>query len=110
MIRLTLAACLAVTLAGCAGQSTQQTVAQTEVALTAAEKAATLYVRLPLCTTTAAKLCSDAKVSGQIKAADQVAFDAVMAARGSGDSAKLAAANAAVAALAALIPVTVASH
>lgn len=105
-----IALAIAVLLAGCAGQSTQQTVAQTEVALTAAEKAATLYVTLPLCSATTAKLCSDAKVSGQIKAADQVAFDAVMAARASGDSAKLAAANAAVAALAALIPVTVLNH
>lgn len=95
-------------LAACSGQTTAQTVAQVEVALTAAEKAATIYVQLPLCSTTKSKVCSDAAVANKIKAADNVAFDAVQAARQSNDSAKTAAAAAAVKALTDIIPISVA--
>lgn len=100
-------------LTGCASTSgpasgtTATAVAQAEVALTAAEKAATLYVRLPQCVATNRPICSEASINNQIKAADNVAFNAVMAARAGGDSAKLAAANAAVAALVTLIPITI---
>jgi hypothetical protein len=97
---------LALALAGCANSGgTQTAVAGTEVALTAAEKAATLYVTLPQCGPAhPAPICSDAPVIAKIKAADNVAFDAVMAARAGGSDAKVATANAAIAALVELIP------
>lgn len=94
---------LAVWLAGCSAGATTTTVAQTEVALTAAEKAATLYVSLPQCPK-GTPLCSDSAVIVQIKAADNAAFNATMAARSGGDDAKVAAANAAIAALVTMIP------
>jgi hypothetical protein len=89
---------------GGGAQSTVSTIAMMEQSLTAAEKAATIYIKLPLCSTTAQRPCSDAAVSAKIKAADQAAYDAVKAARASSDNAKLAAAAAALAALIDLIP------
>lgn len=96
-----------ITLAGCAsitpGGKTRTAIAETEVALTAAEKAATIYARLPQCPK-AAPVCSDAPVVAKVKAADTTAFTAVMAARNSGDDQKTAIASAAVAALVSVIP------
>lgn len=48
-----------------------------KMALTAAETAATVYVQLPLCPQPTGRLCSDAAISAQIKAADQIAYDGV---------------------------------
>ena len=93
---------LAVWLAACAPGTTTTTVAQIEVALTAAEKAATLYVSLPQCPRQ--PLCSDAPIIAQVKAADTAAFNATMAARSGGDDAKVAAAQAAITTLVTLIP------
>jgi hypothetical protein len=94
---------LAMWLAACSPGATTTAVAQTEVALTAAEKAATLYVSLPQCPK-GTPLCSESAIIVQIKAADTVAFNATMAARSGGDDAKVAAANAAIATLVTLIP------
>jgi hypothetical protein len=99
---------LAVWLAACSPGATQTAVARTEVALTAAEKAATLYVTLPQCPK-ASPFCSEAAIITQVKAADNVAYSAVMQARSGGDDAKVAAANAAIATLVSLIP-TPATH
>jgi hypothetical protein len=85
-------------------QSTVSIISMMEQSLTAAEKAATIYVKLPLCSTTTQHPCSDAAVSAKIKEADQAAYEAVKAARASTDNAKIAAAAAALAALIDLIP------
>lgn len=96
---------------GCAKQgATTTTVAQTELALTAAEKAATLYVTLPQCTTATRPICSEKATIATIKDADNTAFAAVMAARQGGDQAKVAAADAAVATLVSVIPATTVFH
>jgi hypothetical protein len=89
---------------GGGGQSPVTAIALMEQSLTAAEKAATIYIELPLCSIKPQRPCSDASVSAKIKAADQAAYDAVKAARTSGDDAKMAAAKAALAALIDVIP------
>lgn len=95
---------LSLTTAACSNKpsDTASTVAKIEVALTAAERIAINYVTLPACPK--APICADAEVVARIKQADNVAFDAVMAARASGTNANVAAANAAIAALLNLIP------
>ncbi len=96
---------IALLLAACAsGGTTQTTVAEAEVALTAAEQVALSYVTLPACPAPSGPLCSDAATSAKIKQAAQVAYAAVKAAEASGTSADLAAANAAIATLTALVP------
>lgn len=90
---------------GCANTNTQTGVYATAVALTAADNVAIQYVTLPLCGPThPGPLCSDAKITGQIKSYAQAAHDAIKAAEAAGDSATLAAANAAVAALVSVTP------
>ena len=74
----------------------------TKVALTAAETAATIYVKLPICPV-GAPLCSEPVVSAQIKAADVVAYNLVKSA--SAGSISPQAASEAIAKLVALIPV-----
>ena len=91
------AACL-LALAACAGTSG---LAGTEVALTETERLALAYVTLPACP--GAALCSDAAVVAKIKAADNIAYAAVMGAKAG--KVLPADATAAVAALASLIPV-----
>lgn len=93
-------------LGGCASSGgTTTAVAGTKIALTAAEKAATLYSSQPQCGPThPAPFCSELSLITQIKQADNAAYAAVMAARSGGDSATLDTANAAVAALVSLIP------
>jgi hypothetical protein len=108
MIRYSLLAIAILSASACqnpsGGQSTVSTIAMMEQSLTAAEKAATIYIGLPLCSTTPQHPCSDAGISTKIKTADQAAYDAVKAARSSGDNAHMAAAAAALAALIDVIP------
>jgi hypothetical protein len=84
-------------LSACANRTS---VAMAQVALTAAEQAATAYVTRPPCP--AVTLCSDADVVARIKAADNVAYAAVQAAATGATTPD--AAMAAVAGLIALIP------
>jgi hypothetical protein len=102
MTRLLPIALAAIALSGCASSTSATEIAATEVALTAAEKAATIYARLPQCP--AAPVCSEASVIGAIKAADTVAYGAVLAAQKSGLDADVTLASASVAALVLLIP------
>jgi hypothetical protein len=90
--------------AACGTTQTAQTVAASEVALTAAEATAFKYATLPSCPSPTGTLCSQPAIVAQIKAADNIAFAAVKAAEGGAGDAALAAA--AVAALVALIPAT----
>lgn len=89
---------LALALAGCAGQSTTvtaaNTVASAEVGLTAAEKLALIYEQSP---------SPNPAVVAQIKAADNTAYNAVKEAE-AGDG-TLNAALAAISALTKLVPV-----
>lgn len=94
-------ACLLLTLvAACSSTS----IASVDIALTAAEKDAKVYVEKPACPQpgTLSLSCSDAATIAKIKAADNVANNALAAARGGTGSAS--AAMAAVAGLTALIP------
>ena len=95
-----IAALAGLALSGCSSTSsggTQTTVYAAATALTAADDAAIQYVTLPLCGPThPAPLCSDAATTTKIKAYAQQAHDAVKAAEAGGDSASLAAANAAI--------------
>lgn len=96
----------ALLLAGCGATpaAVQTNVAQLEVALTAAEKAAFLYATRPQCPTSA-PLCSDAATVAKVKAADNTAYAAVKGARAAPtDTAQAARASAAVAALVSMIP------
>lgn len=108
-MRYSIALLSALALAGCASQGgTPTVVASAEIALTAAEKAATIYKTMPQCDSAHAKpFCSEITVIAQIEKADNVAFDAVMAARAGGTSATVAAANAAIVALVDLIPAAI---
>jgi hypothetical protein len=95
-----------VLLGACSGQNAQQQQAQAvdavSVALTAAERAATAYVMLPPCPSPNGTVCSDPSTVAKIKAADNAAYAAVVAYRnGTGTQ---AAADAALAVLASLIP------
>jgi hypothetical protein len=91
--------------AACAAQTAIQpvsprTVAEAELALTAAERAALAYTSLPPCP--AAKICADPALKAKIKSADVIAYNAVVAAR---DNPALAgAAWSAITALGGLIP------
>jgi hypothetical protein len=89
--------CIGATLSACGNPAT---VAGVEVALTAAEQAATAYVKLPACP--AAALCSSPAISVDIKAADTLAYTAVKGAEAG--TVTPAAALAAVQQLSALIP------
>ena len=82
-------------------------VAQTEVALTAAENAALQYVQLPRCPgPVPGALCSDQAIVAKIAAADNAAYAAVKQAEANtGNSAAQQVAQDAVAALTALVPV-----
>lgn len=87
--------------------STEKGVYSAAVALTAADQVAIQYVVLPLCGPAHPKpACSEAAVTAKIKAAAQSAHDAVKAAEAAppGDTASLAAANAAIAVLVSLTP------
>lgn len=77
---------------------------QVEVALTAAEKAATNYIRLPLCTAVNRPICSDATVSAQIKQADNAAYDAFKAWQKNPSATTQAAVMSALSALSAAVP------
>lgn len=98
MTRPILTLTLAAALAACA-----TTIPATEIALTAAERTALAYVTQPRCTAAPVVTCSDPATVARIKAADAVAYSAVVAARTGGSTADAAAA---VAALAALVPVS----
>jgi hypothetical protein len=100
---LALAPALAV--AACAAQTavrpvSPQTIAEAELALTAAERAALAYTSLPPCP--AAKVCADPALKAKIKAADIIAYNAVVAART--NPALVGAAWSAITALSGLIP------
>lgn len=82
----------------------QNDIAAVEVALTAAETAATAYVKLPACTGANAPVCADPKIVAQIKSADTQAYDAVQIAKAALSVASLAQAQAAVSALTKAIP------
>lgn len=101
MNRLSAAALpLLLAFAGCA---TGPTVAQAEVALTAAETAALAYVTQPACVgAPASSLCPNASTVAQIKAADTLAYTAVKGAEAG--TVTPAAAMTAIASLSALIP------
>jgi hypothetical protein len=101
-------------LAGCGGNTApiqttyDNSTAAAETALTGAEKAATNYVTLPLCVSGGPIICSNAAISAQIKAADNIAV---------ADLAKLKAGSVAVsvvladiAALTAAVPATPAAQ
>jgi uncharacterized membrane protein YtjA (UPF0391 family) len=91
-------------LTGCAGTAAGR-IAQAEVALTAAERAALAYVVLPACALgQAAVTCSDPSTVAKIKASDTFAFTAVMAAKDGKVSPDDA--LAAVSALTTIIPVS----
>lgn len=95
--------CSLLALGACqAGTPAQTPVAEAEVALTTAERLALHYVTLPACPK--ATLCSDAATVAKIKAADNVAYAAVKAARANNTDANVAAANAAIAGLLSIIP------
>ena len=107
------AAVVAVGLAACsaqqtvpattAGDLTIRTVAGAEIALTAAEQAAFVYTSLPPCTAPVTNpACADPAVKTQIKAADNTAYNAVMAARQ--NQGTIAMAVSAIAALQLMIP------
>ena len=96
MTRIALLATLA--FAGCAASAP---LAETEIALTTAERAALAYATLPACPAVA--LCHKPGIVTAIKQADDVAYAAVKAARTGVGS--VATAQAAVAALAAIVPV-----
>lgn len=99
MRALILASILAV--AGCATAPSPSATAAVETALTAAEKAATLYAHLPVCP--AAGLCSDPATVVKIKAADNVAYAAAVQMRAGAATPEAVAAL--VAQLVALVPV-----
>jgi hypothetical protein len=104
---------LALVLAACGtqpqrAQQSATTVAATEVALTAAEQAATAYVKLPQCTGANGPLCSWPDFVVRIKDYDNRAFAAVMAARANpSDGTLLSTANTAVAAFTSVVAMTV---
>ena len=98
MRKIILAGTLA--LAGCSGVTASNDVASTAVALTGAERLASVYVALPRCPATAP--CSDPAVVAQIKAADNAAYAAVKQAEA--NPSMSGAAAAAVSALLVLIP------
>jgi hypothetical protein len=87
--------------------TTQTGVYAAAVALTAADNTAMQYVTLPLCGPThPASVCSNAATTAQIKLYAQQAHDAVRAAEAGGDSASVAAANAAISLLVSATPKT----
>lgn len=88
-------------LAACAVDRTA--INATEIALTAAEKAAKIYVQLPLCPQPTGKLCSVVATSDAIKAADNVAYDSVVGMRSGKITVEAASAD--IAKLVTLIPV-----
>ena len=88
------------------GPSIETQVMQAEVALGAAERLALLYVQLPRCGAGAPVLCSNPNVIQQIGNADRGAYAAVVSARANPTASALTAANAAVAAFAAVVPAT----
>jgi hypothetical protein len=100
MKRILLSAAVLGSLAACSTSN----IAQTEVALTIAERLALVYVTQPVCVPAGPPVCSDPAIVAQIKAADAVAYSAVKQAQ----AGKLDPSQAAteVAALAALIPAT----
>lgn len=83
LLRLAPVVALAGVLGACAAAQTHadNSVAAAETALTAAEQAATLYTSLPRCAPHGSPLCSQASVVASIKAADNTAYSAVVAAR-----------------------------
>lgn len=85
-------------------------ISQIEVALTAAEKAATLYIKLPQCTAKTKPVCSEADVIVKIKAADNIAYDAVTAAKATNTPDQVTTALKAVSDLVAVIPAQSAAH
>lgn len=105
MLKQTAALAAVLLLVGCGttkAPPAKTDIAAVEIALTAAEKAATLYVTRPQCPQ-AAPLCSERATVDKIKAADNTAFTAVRLARTGGD---ILAASSAIAALVALVPVS----
>lgn len=90
----------AVLVAGCSTRNTDQV----EIALTAAEKAAINYIKLPLCTPTNRPICSEKDISDKIKQADQAAYDAFKAWQKNPNSTTEAAVTSALAALSAAVP------
>lgn len=103
-MRTVITACLLSLLLTLPGCGTPNTAPALEVALTAADQSAISYVTLPACPRPAGTLCSDTVVVGQIKAAAGAAYAAVKAyQKGTGT---MAVAQAAIAAMVALIPPT----
>ena len=81
-------------------------VAQTEIALTAAEKLALNYVTLPQCKTGGSPICSQAAAVAAVKDYDNKAYAAMKLARASGSTGDVQAAFDAIAALAKAVPST----
>ncbi len=113
---LSLTVALAACAAGSAGPTPKATVAALESALTAADRLAAAYVRLPRCAPATRPLCSDAGTSTRVQAAGLVAYRSVTAAEAavsadptasaSQTNAALADARGALAAFQAAIPAT----
>lgn len=109
---LALAVAGALMLSACTADSTAANVAALESALTAAERGALAYTSLPRCPQPT-PVCSDPAKVAAIKAADMTAYNAVSAAEASvraGNTPDVTAAEAAVAALTALMPPTPATN
>lgn len=100
MTRIILAAVLAASLAGCGNSPDPDTLNALTGGLKAAEKAATVYVQLPLCP--AVTLCREAGIAAKIGAADNVANDALAKYRAGGATAAIV--SAAIAGMVAIIP------
>lgn len=102
IMRTIITACLLSLLLTLPGCGTPNTAPALEVALTAADQTAIAYITLPACPRPAGTLCSDTVIVGQIKLAANAAYNAVKAyQRGTGTE---AVAQAAIAALVALVP------
>jgi hypothetical protein len=90
-------------LAACGSQTGSQNAAEAAVGLTAVEQAELEYVQLPACPVTVGS-CKDTATVATMKRLDNVAYAAVKKALASGDATDVVAANAAIAALQAAIP------
>ena len=96
----------AVGLTACGNNNVAATTAEAAVALTAVEQAELEYVRLPQCPVATGEVCKDPATVTRLKQLDNVGYAAVKQALASGASADLVAANAAIAALQAAIPMS----
>lgn len=105
MQKLFVAVALTALLSACAGTSQIAVVNAAQVTLGGLELTGTQYLNLPPCGGTI-KVCSDPAMSAKIKAADNTAYAAIVAARKSaeaGQSVDMTATNAALAGLLTLV-------